>query len=137
MKTVWLVRGDPTIDGTFGKVYFGDRIVYSGELGWYDNTPKYSSIPADVYRCSFTYSPLFKKNMFLVNNVPGRSGIRIHSANYMGDSRQGKRCHLEGCIALGMRRGTMEGQAALLNSRTAIKLLEDWAKGEDFALEIV
>lgn len=49
-------------------------------------------IPAGIYNVEFTYSPEFNQTMPLID-VPGRTAIRIHPANY---PRQ-----LLGCIAVG------------------------------------
>ena len=47
-------------------------------------------IPAGTYPLSRTWSPKFKKNLPLVEDVPDREGIRIH----MGTKPE----HSEGCI---------------------------------------
>ena len=38
-------------------------------------------IPYGKYNITITYSPRFKKNLPLLNNVKGFDGIRIHSGN--------------------------------------------------------
>jgi hypothetical protein len=38
-------------------------------------------IPYGTYNITITYSPRFKKNLPLLNNVKGFDGIRIHSGN--------------------------------------------------------
>lgn len=52
-----------------------------------------TAIPAGVYTVKMTYSPKYKRMMPEVLNVPGYSGIRIHSGNTAKDSL--------GCILLG------------------------------------
>ena len=47
-------------------------------------------IPDGTYMVSVTYSPRFKKMMPLIGNVPGRSGIRIHTGT--------KPEHSTGCV---------------------------------------
>ena len=47
-------------------------------------------IPAGIYPIAVTWSPKFKRMLPLVNNVPGRSGIRIH--------RGTRPEHSKGCI---------------------------------------
>jgi len=136
-KQAFLIRGPSTDDGTFGKFHFGEHIVFSGELPDRDNACNISCIPVGEYLCKWTYSPRFKRGMYLVTQVDGRSGIRFHTANYMGDVNLGKKNHLAGCIALAMKTGIMGGQRAILNSRTAIRKFELWGDGEDFKLEIV
>lgn len=52
-----------------------------------------TAIPTGVYTVKNTYSSKYKRNMPEVLNVPGFSGIRIHSGNTAKDSL--------GCILLG------------------------------------
>lgn len=63
------------------------------ELPWKDNARKVSCIPAGIYPVAFTMSPRFGVWLWEILQVPGRSGVRIHAANYV---RQ-----LEGCLAPG------------------------------------
>ena len=50
-------------------------------------------IPAGTYEVRLTYSPRFKKYLPLLMNVPGRTGIRIHTGS--------KPEHSKGCILVG------------------------------------
>lgn len=52
-----------------------------------------TAIPTGIYQITITYSPKYKKNMPLINNVKGYSGIRIHSGNTSKDT--------EGCLIVG------------------------------------
>lgn len=137
MRRAVLERRSTSDEGTFGRLLFGSDAVFSGEQPDRGNAPNVSCIPSGTYRCAWTYSPAFKRMMYLVTNVPGRSGIRIHPANLMGDRAKGFKSHLYGCIALGERVGTIHGQKALLVSRTAVADLEAWGNGQQFELEIV
>lgn len=74
--------------------------------------------------------------MYIVCGVPDRVGIRIHSANLMGDAKCGMRCQLNGCIALGEGLGLIEGQKALLLSKPAIRKFEFYMAKRDFTLEV-
>lgn len=38
-------------------------------------------IPYGTYNITITYSPRFKRNLPLINNVKGFDGIRVHSGN--------------------------------------------------------
>ena len=52
-----------------------------------------TAIPTGIYNVQITYSPKYKKNMPLLLNVKGYSGIRIHSGNTAKDT--------EGCLIVG------------------------------------
>ena len=71
-----------------------------------------TAIPTGVYTVKMTYSPKYKRNMPEVLDVPGFSGIRIHSGNTAKDSL--------GCILLG--RNTKVGM--ITNSRATCKEFE-------------
>lgn len=68
--------------------------------------------------------------MWEVLDVEGRSGIRIHSANYSNE--------LEGCIALGLHRVDINNDETMdvLNSRKAIQIAKSYL-GKEFELEIL
>ena len=67
-----------------------------------------TAIPQGVYNVRVTFSQRFQKLLPEVLNVPGFTGIRIHSGNKHQDS--------EGCILLGFQRAT----AVVLESRLAM-----------------
>lgn len=75
--------------------------------------------------------------MYEVVGVPKRSGIRKHSANFMGAKDEGFRCQLNGCIALGEKLGWIEKQKALLISAPAVRRFESFMNREPFELEVV
>lgn len=52
-----------------------------------------TAIPTGKYMVSITYSPRFKKQMPLIENVKGYSGIRIHTGNTSKNT--------EGCLIVG------------------------------------
>ena len=136
MKRAELQRISSLDEGTFGLIRYDDNKAYTGELPDRGNQPNLSCIPAGLYVCKWTYSPAFKRMMYIVANVVGRSGIRIHSANLMGDKTKGFKSQLYGCIALGEKLGTLGGQKAILISRPAMRHFEAWADEKDFELWI-
>lgn len=78
-------------------IVFNERngIVYtfaSLELPWRDNQRGISCIPEGVYDAILHDSPKFGKSIW-IQNVPNRSEILIHYANYVRE--------LRGCIAVG------------------------------------
>lgn len=52
-----------------------------------------TAIQGGFYRCAYTFSNRFKRNLLLVLNVDGFNGIRIHEGNNANDS--------SGCILVG------------------------------------
>jgi hypothetical protein len=72
-----------------------------------------TAIPKGVYDVQITMSPKFKTRLPLLLNVPGFTGIRIHSGNSSKDT--------EGCLLLGM---TWDGQSDWVgSSKTAMSLV--------------
>ena len=88
-----------------------------------------SAIPEGRYPVVITYSPMFKKWLPLLVNVPMFSGIRIHSGNTVEDTK--------GCILVGENKQV----GKVLNSRTYVnivkeKIVEAKDKGEGVWIEI-
>ena len=129
MKSAMLRRYQSGATGTFGKISFGDIERVTLERPDLNNAPSISCIPAGRYRCRWTYSNRFKRMMYLVDAVPGRSGIRFHAANWYDQ--------LEGCIAVGGEHGNVSGREGISGSKNAIAELEAWGAGEDFHLDVV
>lgn len=135
MKRAILTRAPSTDEGTFGTLQLDAQVLRTTELPWRDNKPQASCIPPGVYRCEIVQSPKFGR-VYGVQNVPGRSAILIHSANYGGDTAKGYRSQLLGCIAPCMDHGQLDGQMAGLQSRDALGEFMAWAGGEPIELEI-
>ena len=134
MRKAYLKRLSDDGKATIGRFYFsddnGDNIsIYSLELPWKENKKSISCIPKGIYKVITTYSNRFKKDMWLLLNVPDREGIRIHSANYSHE--------LEGCIALGLNQTDLnnDGTPDIANSRKAMELARQYL-GKEFLLEI-
>lgn len=114
---------------TFGTMQVdGEFFGYTLELPWKDNEPKVSCIPAGLYGIAITWSNRWKRPMMEIVKVPGRSGIRIHNANFASQ--------LLGCVAVARRRHNEEhisqGIAQILMERVRAVI----AKGESVTLEI-
>lgn len=116
--------GALTIKGTD----FGCKTI---ERAWKNNESMVSCIPKGVYECRWTASPRLKRKTYEVMNVPMRSGIRIHPANYSSD--------LHGCIALGSayKDLNLDGLNDVIHSGDTIKQFEEILKGETFKLTIL
>ena len=137
MIRLTLVRIESGDQGTFGYLDLPTLRVFTGELPWRNNEPNLSCIPEGLYLCRLTFSPHFRKLLYEVTGVKGRTGIRIHSANFMGDRTLGLKSQLYGCIALGEKFGTMDGQRALLLSTPAVRRFEKRLQGQPFELEVI
>lgn len=71
-----------------------------------------TAIPMGKYEVVINYSTRFKKDLPLLLNVPGYTGIRIHSGNKADDT--------EGCLLIG---NDSNGKDAWLgNSRAAMDI---------------
>ena len=87
-------------------------------------------IPIGEYKVKKTFSPKFQENLFLVLNVDGRDGIRIHQANWMQQ--------LHGCIApvdwiINDKTKIFTG----LNSAESLQELHKFIGGNEFTLTII
>lgn len=71
----------------------GTWIADSLELPWLDNHHDISCIPEGVYQLE--YEGHHEKLWYDVLNVPDRTGIMLHQANYV--------IQLKGCIAVGIK----------------------------------
>lgn len=109
------------------------RLIFSCktlELSWKDNQNRISAIPTGTYAVKMTYSPRFKKDLYLLENVPDRAGVRIHSANFASQ--------LHGCIALGSDTKDInaDGQLDIIHSGRTMAEFESLMKGKPFTLTI-
>ncbi len=77
---------------------------YSLELPWKDNERRVSCIPVGTYKLKKHNSGKFGRT-FWVQDVPNRSEILIHPANYTRE--------LLGCIAVGMDHKDIDGDGEL------------------------
>ena len=119
------MRGPSTPEGTFGNIATDTgKDFRTGELQWLDNLEDVSCIPVGVYIMRWLWSEKHQRNMYHLLNVPGRTVVEMHSANFVGDKKQGWKCDMLGCIALGMNVQKLNGQMAVTDSRNAINAFE-------------
>lgn len=137
LPRVIIERAESGDQGTFGRLYAPRGFMrYTGELPDRGNAPNLSCILANTYRAEWTYSPAFRRFMYILLGTAPRAGIREHSANLMGDRLKGYRAQLNGCIALGERLGWIDNQKALLLSAPAVREFEMHMDRKPFELEI-
>ena len=86
-------------------------------------------IPYGTYNITITYSPRFKKNLPLLNNVKGFDGIRIHSGNKPQDT--------EGCLLPGFNK--VKGQvidSRVTTDKLIVQIQQALDKGEKVTITI-
>lgn len=76
-------------------------------------------IPAGSYKATFYSSPRLHREVLLLHDVPGRTMIEIHPANWASQ--------LEGCIAVGRERSGM----AIDSSQDTMNDLLEVVRGAD------
>jgi hypothetical protein len=137
MEIFTLTRGRHTDQGTPGILTGFGLSLFSIELPWRGNARQISCIPPGGYICRLHPSPAFKKDLYRLEAVPGRSGVLIHAGNWAGDAALGFKSNSQGCILLGTARGTAAGQLAVLNSAAAMRALHERMGNEPFTLNII
>jgi hypothetical protein len=118
LPVVQILNISSSDQGTLGVLSTEGFSCKTLQLPWRNNARNISRIPDGEYICRVVLSPKFGA-VYGVANVPNRSNILIHSGNYAG-TKPKYRSHVEGCILLGTKFGTLEGQQAVLQSRIAV-----------------
>lgn len=85
------------------------------ELPWRNNLPRTSCVPAGRYPIVLEWSPAFKMDLWELKDVPGRSEVKIHAANYVAQ--------LWGCIAPGLKASDLNGDGTIDVSDSRIALV--------------
>lgn len=104
---VHLTRHAYTRWGTLGRLRIGGESIPTLEPPWRDNRRLLSCIPEGTYRMEPKPSPRFKRVLWELEGVPGRSEILIHAGNTIADTA--------GCILVGTR-DSIEGGGLYLHS---------------------
>lgn len=138
MLIIQLQRKESTDQGTFGRLTIGQFSCYTGELPWRDNQRGISCIPAGSYKVGWVFASEWRGGrwVYLLQDVPSRSSVLMHSGNYCGDKALGYRTHVQGCILLGEKLGWIDGQKAILLSTPMVRQFEQLMGGKLFTLEI-
>lgn len=92
----------------------GSTLCYTIELPWKDNDPQISCIPEGTY-IFLKYESPTKGQVWMAQNVPGRSDIELHNANFA--------YQLRGCLGVGSEIGQIGGVNAVLNSVSTLEEL--------------
>lgn len=139
MQTVNIVRAPSTDSGTFGALSIegSDFEAISLELPWLNDLPNISCIPTGSYTCSWRWSNSHNRNIYHIENVPGRTNCEVHAANIIQQ--------LLGCICIGSEQaifpaGTFEGievaTKGVQHSKTTVAAFEALMNQQPFTLVI-
>ena len=126
-----------------GKLYINDKyfsdVLEDPDRDLYDNMSLEeiqqlkikgdTCIPYGTYNVTITYSPKFKRNLPLINNVKGFEGIRIHEGNSSKDT--------QGCPLLGFNKA----KGRVLNSKDTVNkfitiIQQALNRGENVTIEV-
>lgn len=139
MITVTITREPSTDDGTFGRLHVEhDGATFECdtlELPWKHNQRNISCIPLGTYPVDWSHSAKFGA-CYRLRDVPERAGILIHAGNFAGDRTKMRKADVEGCILLGMFRGTLGGQRMIARSRHAVAAFVEFLGEKPFRLVI-
>jgi len=110
--------------------------LFTLELPWRNNQHDISRIPAGTYPVHWVSTPKHPHGVYMLQDVPNRGAIELHAGNVAGDRSLGYHTHSLGCFLLGMRRGQLLGQRAVLDSHRALRIFEQHLQREAFILHI-
>lgn len=88
-----------------------------------------TAIPAGSYTVIINYSPKFKRDLPMILDVPGFTGVRIHAGNTAKDT--------EGCILVGINNVKGKVTSSRATEDTLLNIMKRArANGETFTLTI-
>lgn len=120
METIkaYLHREPPNSINTKGDFSYGEFRCKTLELGSHDNEPRKSCINPGIYICKKVGVTHIPYPHIAITNVPNRTGIAIHIANYASSDKVFK-SQLLGCVAVGSGYGDLnaDGVPEILNSK--------------------
>lgn len=102
------------------------------ERAYLDNNKNISAVPKGIYTAVWEYSPKFDTYLWELKEVPNRTEVKFHAANYWHE--------IQGCIALGEKfvDFDLDGIPEVTNSRRTMdkfhKSLKDYSNN---AIEIL
>jgi hypothetical protein len=137
MKTVYLNRKESTMLGTAGVLSFNNMtICQTLELPNRQNIETISCIPLGSYICIWVVIKKFG-GVYMLTNVPNRSGILMHSGNFAGATDIGLNSDVRGCILFASNVINNGTQLEAINSKIERIKFEDFLNKETFLLVII
>lgn len=144
VKRLQIWRLSESVEGTFSLGAFADggKAYHFVELPWHNNDQNVSRIPGGLYIAHIAASPHFNRDVYVIQNVPGRENIELHPGNWGGDPSEGYHSDLRGCCSPGMERGMLVtprgvSQSAVLYSSHALDLIIEHAAGESIEIQFI
>lgn len=132
-----LTREASQEDGTYGILTLPDGSSFQTlELPWRNNETGKSCIPPGTYKVEMRDSPKFGP-CYEVKSVPNRSHILIHAGNTAGNVDKGLKSDVQGCILLGLSRGRINNQSAVIESKPAMASFMQKMGGRSFTMNVV
>ena len=136
MQNITLERFAYAPDGTFGRLMLPDGwSCFTVEQPWNGNLNSQSCIPDGVYDLKRRRSPVVQRTSggdyvegWEVCDVPGRTYIMIHPANWPDD--------VEGCIGVGREYKVLEGRNGVTSSRATFAQLMGRLDGGEWQIDI-
>lgn len=139
---VYIKRLPGDDQGTIGVLFIPELSwsCFTNELPDRDNERNFSRINPGEYDCVLVESPKFGK-VYLIQNVPDRSGVLIHNGTFAGDVKKGWVSHVLGCIEVGAKVVLLtlpngKIQRGIINSRSTRDKLQSLLEGLNFKLII-
>lgn len=109
---IYILTRTPADDHTFGSLADDSgELCKTIELPWKDNHPLESCIPCGIWTFEKYLSPSHGQ-VWMAKDVPGRTNIEIHNANFASQ--------LLGCIGVGLSIGMIYNTPAVLSSLPAL-----------------
>ena len=125
-----LERRPSTTSATLGRLWMAECVTLENVVRDGPKLDDETAIPEGRYRVTVTMSQRFGRMMPLINDVPGFTGIRIHSGNTAEDT--------SGCVLVGQ----VERDGHIYGSRLALQALQSkigaaLASGDEVWIEVV
>lgn len=130
MKKILLIRTHDR-DYVSGRLFYeGFPFCYTLERPWLDNKKNVSCIPEGTYTAVKRFSLRFARNLFELQDVPGRQNISIHAGNTL--------LNTDGCVLVGSGITCEIGTIPVLfKSKIALdNLMELFKEDEEIEIEI-
>jgi uncharacterized protein DUF5675 len=109
----------------------------TGELPWLNNESVYSCVPVGTYQVDWEITGKHPNGIYMLQDVPERTDCEMHNGNFFGNTLNGYRSNVEGCILIATGFGMIEGQLVVVESDIALAAFNTLMGKAPFTLEIL